>query len=107
MMEDERKRLTRLVQEEKHNRNNERLAIAAAKAKAKGKAKAKAAAAPEAAALPAAEVAFEGVNADYYQLLSEDLKVIHQHLGDISKDQPEPIAASADALGGVQAGWGK
>ena len=114
MMEEEKRRLTRIVQEEKHGRNMEKQAAAKANAgaksgKGKGKAKAaaKAAAANAAAAVdPSNGSTVDEVNREYYQSLSTDLQVIRAHLGDISAEQPEPIASAADALGGVQAGFG-
>ena len=110
MMEEEKKRLTRIVQEEKHNRNMEKQAAAKAnggKGKGQAKAAAKAAAGNAAAAVdPSNGSTVDEVNREYYQSLTKDLQVIYAHLGDISAEQPEPIASAADALGGVQAGFG-
>ncbi|CAK8992982.1 Uncharacterized protein (Fragment) [Durusdinium trenchii] len=90
LREDERKRLTRLVQQAKHDQS----LVKQSKAGAKNKAKAKAAPSD----LPEAEAAGgapdPGCNQDYYERLKQDLAVIYKELGaDLTEIQPTPIAA--------------
>lgn len=99
LKEEEKKRLTRVIQETKHKRSLSKQGAAAAKGKAK--------AAPKAAAggMPpllgrTTEPPSSGANNAYFQKLSDDLQVIYETLGDLKKEKPVPIKDGPG--GGVQ-----
>ena len=101
LREDERKRLTRLAQQAKHDQS----LVKQSKAGVKNKAKAKAAPSD----LPEAEAAGgapdPGCNQDYYERLKQDLAVIYKELGaDLTEIQPTPIAAKVGEKSGIQDG---
>ena len=97
--EEEKKRLTRVIQEEKHNRNLQKQGKAGAKAKAKPD--------NEPLGLPVRNVSSElpghsnsGINEAYFQSLQNDMKTIVEHLGDLKAESPVPISDSEK--GGIQ-----
>ena len=99
--DDERKRLTREIQQVKHNRSLEKQQNAAAGSKRKtGK---------QPAVVAPKEVVAEttgstsNVNGEYFQKVNEDLAVIFKVLGARLKDKtPTPIAAASGETTGVQ-----
>ena len=93
LVEDEKKRLTRLIQEEKFNRN------AAKQANTAGK---KGAGAAPPVAMGSSSQDPSDVNREYYQQLTDDLATIRKYLGDVVKEKPVPIATTDTSLGGVQ-----
>ena len=89
LKEDEKRRLTRVIQEQKHQRS---LAKQSAKAKAT----------PGAAAPVAPSPSSSTVNQPYFQKLSDDLLVIATELGDLKSEKPIPIQTRDVTKGGVQ-----
>ena len=100
LREEEKKRLTREIQEVKHNRS---LAKQSAKAKATPKPKARGGSAV-ASAVPVGPASLEdnGVNSEYFQSLKMDLQIIAEKLGCLKSELPVPIKTEDDSKGGVQ-----
>lgn len=101
---EERKRLTRVIQQGKHEKSLQKQAVTGAKAKASkasrliGKQGANAG-----TSVGDVETSTSNCNGDYFELLKQDLAVIHKALGNNLKDKlPPPIAAKVDEKSGIQ-----
>lgn len=94
LKEEEKKRLTRVIQEVKHKKSLEKQGAAAAKVKAKAKA------APASGGPPLPLEPSSGANNAYFQKLADDLQLIYETLGDLKNEKPVPIKDGPG--GGVQ-----
>ena len=99
-MDDERRRLTREIQQVKHNRSLEKQQTAASGKRKTGKQSALVA--PK-EAVAETTGSTSNVNGEYFQKVNEDLAVIFKVLGARLKDKtPTPIAATSGETTGVQ-----
>ena len=101
---EERHRLTRVIQQAKHNKSLQKQAETGAKAKASkasrliGKQGAGAG-----TSVSSAETSTSNCNGEYFELLKQDLAVVQKALGNDLKDKlPSPIAATVDEKSGIQ-----
>ena len=101
---EERHRLTRVIQQAKHNKSLQKQAETGAKAKASkasrliGKQGAVAG-----TSVGSAETSTSNCNGEYFELLKQDLAVVQKALGNDLKDKlPSPIAATVDEKSGIQ-----
>ena len=99
LKEEEKKRLTRVIQEVKHKKSLEKQGAAAAKVKAKAKAAPAFGGPPLLGGGPAAEPS-SGTNNAYFKKLADDLQLIYETLGDLKNEKPVPIKDGPG--GGVQ-----
>ena len=103
---EERHRLTRVIQQAKHDKSLQKQAEAGAKAKSsKGSARlvGKQGASAAGTSVSSVETSTSNCNGDYFELLKQDLAVIHKALGNNLKDKlPPPIAAKVDEKSGIQ-----
>lgn len=101
---EERKRLTRVLQQAKHERSLQKQHDVGSRAKGKGGKGAKGAAlgAPSDPVASASD-ASSSCNGDYFELVKQDLAVIHKVLGNTLKDKaPLPISTKVDDKSGIQ-----
>ena len=102
---EERHRLTRVIQQAKHNKSLQKQAETGAKAKA-SKASSRLIGKQGAGAgtsVGSAETSTSNCNGEYFELLKQDLAVVQKALGNNLKDKlPSPIAATVDEKSGIQ-----
>lgn len=102
LREDERKRLIRLIQEQKHAQSLQKQAGIGAKNKAKAAGNKALTSGQEGMESSSADQA-SSCNGDYYESLKQDLAVISQALGPNLKEMnPTPIAATVQEKSGIQ-----
>ena len=102
LREDERKRLIRLTQEQKHAQSLQKQAGIGAKNKAKAAGN-KALTSGQEGMEPSSADQASSCNGDYYESLKQDLAVISQALGaNLKEMNPTPIAVTVQEKSGIQ-----
>ena len=102
LREDERKRLIRLTQEQKHAQSLQKQAGIGAKNKAKAAGN-KALTSGQEGMEPSSADQASSCNGDYYESLKQDLAVISQDLGaNLKEMNTTPIAATVQEKSGIQ-----
>lgn len=102
---EERKRLTRVIQQGKHEKSLQKQAETATKGKASKASSRMIGKQGASGGTPAGslETPTSNCNGDYFELLKQDLAVTHKALGNNLKDKlPPPIAAKVDEKSGIQ-----
>ena len=98
---EERKRLTRVLQQAKHERSLQKQQDAGSRTK--GGKGGKGGAAPSSGLAVSSGDAVSSCNGDYFELVKQDLAVIHKVLGNNLKEQaPLPISALVGDKTGIQ-----